>query len=459
MAKLLNGDKRGRPGKWLVDYYDSAGKRRLITADSRDEGKAALERVLRETRQQTAPACDPNITTRDYAARWLDALSVAVKPRSHESYSQNWRLHLEPKFGPVRVRKIQRGAIQGHLVGLLKAGMGRGTVKLVHSVMRAMLNAALADGLIASNPADRLGRQLKLAQTTHSRQDEIEVKALDRGQVSRLLAAATGEDWTLLLLLARTGLRVSEAIGLEWSDVDTDRRQITIARATSRGRTDTPKSGHGRVVDMSNQLAEALRRLLVERKSQTLKHGWGEIPRHVFCTRRGDPLTEDRIRATMARALKGAGLSEHLTPHCLRHTYASLMLQGGESPAYVQRMLGHASIKLTVDTYGKWLPMGNPAAANRLDDDAVSGAIGSKTVAQAAGGGGNAAQTLAAVGAGEEHNITGSWSKPDLAPPSHTPRPVNPANLGPAPCLVSLLVCPGAGRFSDFLVAKHGAQK
>jgi integrase len=310
----------------------------------------------------------------------------------------------------VRVRKIQRGAIQGHLVGLLKSGMSRGTVRLVHSVLRAMLNAALADGLITSNPADRLGRQLKLAQTPHSRQDEIGVKALDRSQVSRLLASAMGEDRTLLLTLARTGLRVSEAIGLEWPDVDTDKRQITVARATSRGRTDTPKSGYGRVVDMSNQLADALRRLLVERKAQTLKRGWGEVPRTVFCTRQGKPLTEDRIRATMARALKAAGLSEHLTPHCLRHTYASLMLQGGESPAYVQRMLGHASIKLTVDTYGKWLPMGNPAAANRLDDDAPAGAVGSKMATLVAVGGGNASQMLETVDRVGESNITGSWA-------------------------------------------------
>ena len=61
----------------------------------------------------------------------------------------------------------------------------------------------------------------------------------------------------------------------------------------------------------------------------------------------------------MGRALKAAGLPLHFSPHCLRHSFASLLLQHGESPAYIQRQLGHASIQLTVDTYGKWLPMGN----------------------------------------------------------------------------------------------------
>jgi integrase len=133
---------------------------------------------------------------------------------------------------------------------------------------------------------------------------------------------------------------------------------------------------------MSNQLADALRRLFVDRKALTLRRGWGQVPAHVFCTEQGEPMTEDRIRAAMARALKAAKLPGHHTPHGLRHTYASLLLQAGESPAYVQRQLGHASIKLTVDTYGKWLPMGNRAAANRLDE----GSPGSKMVAAASGG-------------------------------------------------------------------------
>ena len=69
----------------------------------------------------------------------------------------------------------------------------------------------------------------------------------------------------------------------------------------------------------------------------------------------------------MIRILKKANLPLHFTPHCLRHAYASVMLQQGESVAYVQRQLGHASIQLTVDTYGKWQPMESHAAVDRLD--------------------------------------------------------------------------------------------
>jgi len=103
------------------------------------------------------------------------------------------------------------------------------------------------------------------------------------------------------------------------------------------------------------------------------------MPPWIFCTSAATPLDESKVRRVFGRLLKAAGLP----PHSLRHTFASLLLQQGESPAYVQRQLGHASIQLTVDTYGKWLPMGNKAAVNRLDDPS-----GSKTVASEGSGDG-----------------------------------------------------------------------
>jgi integrase len=166
-------------------------------------------------------------------------------------------------------------------------------------------------------------------------------------------------------------MRIGEALGLQWGDVNFGGREIRIARAFSAGRLDTPKSGHGRTIDMSDQLATTLLRLQMERKTETLRLGWAQME-WVFCTQVGTPLDESRVRKVFSKVLKSAGLPAHFSPHCLRHTFASLLLQQGESPDYVQRQLGHASIQLTVDTYGNWLPMGNKAAVNRLDDESGS---------------------------------------------------------------------------------------
>jgi hypothetical protein len=117
----------------------------------------------------------------------------------------------------------------------------------------------------------------------------------------------------------------------------------------------------------------------------------------VFCTTTGTMLNKGNVRRVFVRLLKRAKLPLHFSPHSLRHTFASLLLQQGESPVYVQRQLGHASIKLTVDTYGKWLPMGNKAAVDRLDDVAA-GANGSKVVAKLVPAGEAAAQQLEKAG-------------------------------------------------------------
>ena len=102
----------------------------------------------------------------------------------------------------------------------------------------------------------------------------------------------------------------------------------------------------------------------------------------MFCDSTGRPLSPRTVEDAFKRVLKAAGLPPHFSPHSLRHSFASLLLQQGESPVYVQRQLGHASITLTVDLYGRWLPMGNKAAVDRLD-----GPSGSKTVAETLAGG------------------------------------------------------------------------
>jgi hypothetical protein len=93
----------------------------------------------------------------------------------------------------------------------------------------------------------------------------------------------------------------------------------------------------------------------------------GEMPPWVFPSDAWTPMDHANVAKAFKRVLKAAGLALHHSPHDLRHTFASLLLQQGESIQYVQRMLGHASITPTVDTYGKWLPMGNKAAVDRLD--------------------------------------------------------------------------------------------
>jgi integrase len=229
-----------------------------------------------------------------------------------------------------------------------------------------MLNYAIDDGVIVHNPADRLGRQLRLTSSPTER--DTEIKAFDLLQLRRFLDAAAMSEleyYPLFFTLARAGLRLGEAFALTWEDLDFESRQIRVEQAVSAGSLSTTKSRRSRDVDMSAQLRDVLRGLKSSRLEQALLERRDPMPSWVFVNSAGQRMNQSRVSKVFKRVLKAAELPMYYTPHCLRHTFASLFLQQGESPAYVQRQLGHASIQLTVDTYGRWLPMGSGGRSPR----------------------------------------------------------------------------------------------
>jgi integrase len=124
-----------------------------------------------------------------------------------------------------------------------------------------MLKAAVDDGVIAVNPAEKLGRLLHLGTSKQERQENI--KAMTREQRFNFLQSASHvvpRYYPLFLTLAGTGLRLGEALALQWGDVDECAREIRVARTISDGRVDTPKSGYGRTVDLSQMLTAALQK-------------------------------------------------------------------------------------------------------------------------------------------------------------------------------------------------------
>src|SRR5947208_10300422 len=170
----------------------------------------------------------------------------------------------------------------------------------------------------------------------------------------------------MLLCALRTGLRFGELAGLLWGDLDFQRRFIEVRRSLhDGGRVELPKNKKIRRVDMSRQLAEELQRLKAARAKEALAKGWGQIPEWVFCNEDGRPLwRSDFERRVFHKIFSKAGL-RRIRFHDLRHTFASRLLQNGESPVYVKEQMGHHSIKVTVDIYGHLVPGSNREAVDR----------------------------------------------------------------------------------------------
>ena len=387
---------RKRRGKWVADWRDGGGVRHWMTFDTKREAEDRLDRERQQSRQRSGCAVPATITIEQYSVRWLRIIQSMIKPGTYKRYEQLLRLHINFSVGLTPVRHLHKGMIKEFLARKLtevvkhqnphipeaerkEVHLARNTVRNIHATLRAMLRSAVDDGLILANPAEKFGRQLRLVTPKATRQEDI--KAMTREQRQIFLVAAREHEpryYPLFFSLAGTGMRLGEALALQPMDLDLVGRKIRVERTFSDGVVNTPKSGHGRTVDMSTSLADALKRLEMDRKAETLKKGWRDVA-WVFVSEAGTPLDGSNVRKAMTRILKKAKLPLHFTPHCLRHTYASLMLQQGEPVAYVQRQLGHASIQLTVDTYGKWLPMESQAAVDRLDSPMPQS--GSKMVA------------------------------------------------------------------------------
>jgi integrase len=277
-----------------------------------------------------------------YAKGWVEThASQACKFSTTRVYRSNLDRHIIPVLGDKRVTAISRMDCRALIAECRGKGLSRKSIENISRTVSSVLSQAMEDGLITDNPAFRLGRYYRTG-------DEMKagICPLTADKVSVLLARRDfPREHPLFLCAVRTGLRLGELLALQWRD-RLQRRFIEVRRNLAAGRRTTPKNGKTRRVDMSAQLSETLRALLRARKKETLKKGWGSVPDLVSCTETGGSLDADNFR----------------------HTFASLLLQNGESPAYVKEQMGHSSIQVTVDVYGHLIPGANRQAVDRLDD-------------------------------------------------------------------------------------------
>jgi integrase len=237
----------------------------------------------------------------------------------------------------------------------LTSGLSRNSVKGYRAPLSEMFNHAMEDGHLERNPCLRI---MRVTREEKGKQQQ-NIDFLTREELTLLLATCKDHfplSYPFALLLARTGVRIGEAVALQWGDLDFHGRFIAVQRNWVDGHLTTPKSGKGRRVDMSLHLTETLKALSVERKKETLKKGWGEVPAWVFASEAGTMMDPDNFRRRVWPKLLAEAGFRWLRIHDLRHTFASLLIQQGESLAYVKEQMGHHSIRVTVDTYGHLVP-------------------------------------------------------------------------------------------------------
>jgi integrase len=308
--------------------------------------KQEAQRVLNEALaavQRGAQRSTSTETFAEVADRWLERKRPRIEAATYRDYEIHIRKRLKPAFGTLKLRQITRVKIEAYLAEQDQdTKLSRKTVNDSLIPLRQILGASVREGVLSSNPAKNDDRDHPL-ELPYERPTMLH---LNRGEAVRYLDAC--ESWyrPLAEMLIGAGLRIGEAIALEWRYIDWDGSAVQITRAAKDGgEIGTPKGDRSRTVLLAPYLLDLLREHRANQASA--------ITKLVFRSPEGLMLNRHNVRRRGHDiALEDAGLSPLVRLHDLRHTAATLWLAAGESIYFVQQQLGHADIQTTIDQYG-----------------------------------------------------------------------------------------------------------
>jgi integrase len=339
---------RRKDGYWVGQYgvQTAAGRKtRYIYGKRREEVREKLSKAIAD-RDGGFVFDDENMNVGEYLKRWLnDCVRGSVRANTCASYERQVRRYIIPAIGRVKLERLTPAHVQHLYRDMQDRGLSARTVQYTHAVLHRALKQAKRWGMVNRNVAEDVDRpQLK--------RDEI--RPLDHEQTRRLLQAAEGHRLQALYVVAVTaGLRPSEMLALRWRDVDLEAGTLRINRALSDGEfaaTKTPRSR--RKIELSNTARAALRTHRKRQLEEMMQRpGLWQDYGLVFPSSVGTPLSHRNVVRSFKALLKRTDLPLGTRLYDLRHTCATLLLNGNVHPKYVQELLGHASISQTLDTY------------------------------------------------------------------------------------------------------------
>lgn len=353
-AIVKRTSKDGKRTSYVIVYRRPDGRQKWETVGP---NKKAAERALAERLAAVNGGRYTELkhaTFAQFSKKWLaEYAEPRLKESTLESYRRHLRLDLAPALGRYPLTRITTGRIEELVNELLARGLAPKSVNNALVPLKLMLKHAVRWGYLSVNPAEPVQR----VPVPHR-----EMRALSADEVKHLLDAADEKSWLLLTVAVFTGLRRGELLAIQWGDIDWARAQIRVRRSLGKSGFMGPKTRNAiRTVDLAPQVLEALRGAKPVRSPQELEK------QLVFSARNGQPLDADTmVRRRLHPAIRRAELG-HIRFHDLRHTYASLLIQAGEHPKYVQSQLGHASITTTLDRYGHLLPSAYAHGGERLE--------------------------------------------------------------------------------------------
>jgi len=358
--------------RWDLSPDPSTGRRRQRSRGGfRTKSEAEAFAVSQTANVNLGVSVDPGRTTLgDYLEIWLAGIRGDLRPSTFNWYRSKVRCYITPALGARKLRDLTREEIRAFYATLPPPVADR-----VHRTLRRALYEATFSDLLPRNPAAGMRRNKPL----RARGRGMRVWEWSQLQTFLSTAEAFRDPWPpYFRLVASTGCRRGEALGLFWSDVDLEAGKVTFQRGLADPgpaleETKTPASR--RTVDLDPATLQSMRAWRKRQISWRLAAGEGW--QQTVTLGSGEELANDLVfsrptgrwvppaKATQAfhRIREKAGCP-HMRLHDLRHTHATLLLKACMNPKVVCERLGHESVGITLDLYGHVLPsMGKEAAA------------------------------------------------------------------------------------------------
>ena len=362
----MRGYIRSRgPDKWQIVCEagcDGTGKRRQVFKTLRGTKRAAQKELaqLIATVSSNSYVHPTKATVADFLRRWLESYSRArVTALTFEKYEEIVDRHLIPAFGQVPLSRLRSEDIQyrytrwtteGRLDGKA-GGLSRSTIAKFHAVLHKALRTAVKWRILSFNPAESVDLP---------RSFKRERRALTLDQSLALMRAISAPERNHvripIMLMLYCGLRRSEVLGLQWSDVDRARGTLHIRRAIVRIRhgklvIKPPKNGRSRMVLLPSLIVTAL---IAHKAEQGRIYSLMDCPAQdqnfIVANEIGKPRDPLWLSLATRRLFRRLGLP-NAGPHILRHTFTTRGAENQVNPKVLSEALGHSRVSITLDVY------------------------------------------------------------------------------------------------------------
>lgn len=361
-----------RKGQWVAQLTIGTNpetgkpKRKSFYGKTRTEARNKMKEYMEEM-EQGIDLQGQEQTFGEWLMTWMDNYKkIELRLSTWENYMRSIKKHIYPALGHIPLRDLKTDDIQRLYNKMIKDDLAPATVRRNHQIIHSCLKQAANNRLLAWNPAE--GTKLpKLPETT--------ARAMTPEEMEKFLSVLNGDRWgAAFLCLLGTGLRMGELLALRWQDVDLDRQILQVRQALVRTKEkgvyfDEPKTEKSRrIVPLPREIVAALKKQRIEqlelRLAQGEKYQNNDL---VFATSVGTPIYPRNFIRKFHELRDKVGIPKDINLHALRHTYATRLLEEGESLKVIQELLGHADISTTANTYSHVSAEVKKKAAAKMD--------------------------------------------------------------------------------------------